>query len=44
VLGLSHSNNDAARAVLAKLAEEHPDERVRTLAEIALGRSIGHKD
>jgi HEAT repeat protein len=44
VLGLSHSNNDAARAVLAKLAEEHPDERVRTLAQIALGRSIGHKD
>jgi hypothetical protein len=44
VLGLSHSNNDAARAVLAKLAEEHPDVRVRTLAEIALGRSIGHKD
>lgn len=44
VLGLSHSNNDAARAVLVKLAAEHPDVRVRTLAEIALGRSIGHKD
>ena len=28
----------------SKLAEEHPDERVRTLAALALGRAIGHKD
>ena len=44
VAALQLSNNEAARAVLTKLADEHPDERVRTLAQIALGRSIGHKD
>jgi HEAT repeat protein len=43
VLGLSHSNNEPSRAALAELAEKHPDQRVRTLAEIALGRSIGHR-
>jgi HEAT repeat protein len=44
VLGLSQSNTEQSRVALAKLAEEHPDERVRTLAAVALGRSIGHKD
>ena len=44
VLGLSHANSEESRAALAELAEEHPDERVRTLAAVALGRPIGHAD
>jgi hypothetical protein len=44
VLGLSVANSDESRAALAELAQKHPDQRVRTLAEIALGRSIGHED
>ncbi len=44
VLALDRSNSDESRALLVELAAEHPDERVRMLASLALGRSIGHKD
>ena len=44
VLGLSRADSEESRAALVELAEKHPDERVRTLAAVALGRSIGHKD
>jgi NAD-dependent oxidoreductase involved in siderophore biosynthesis len=42
VLALRFANAPAAREALAGLAEAHPDERVRTLARLALGRPIGH--
>jgi hypothetical protein len=29
--------------VLVELADTHPDERVRTLAGLALGRGLGHQ-
>jgi len=32
-----------ARAALLEVAETHPDETLRTLAEIALGRPVGHR-
>ena len=35
---------DEGRALLITFAEEHPDRGLRMLAEIALGRPIGHRD
>ncbi len=32
-----------ARAALYEVAETHPDETLRRLAEIALGRPVGHR-
>jgi hypothetical protein len=44
VAALARIGGDEARAALERLAAEHGDERVRTLAEVALGRPIGHED
>jgi HEAT repeat protein len=44
VLALRLVDAPEAREALTGLAENHPDQRVRTLAELALGRPIGHKD
>jgi HEAT repeat protein len=33
-----------AYAELVEIAETHPDPAVRTLAALAIGRSIGHED
>jgi HEAT repeat protein len=44
VVALRHANSPESRAVLVELAEDAADERVRTLAALALGRGIGHKD
>jgi HEAT repeat protein len=43
VLALRFANEAESRAALAQLAEEHPDERVRSLAALALGRDVGHR-
>lgn len=40
---LTINGSPAARAALLEVAETHPDEMLRTLAEIALGRSVGHR-
>jgi HEAT repeats len=42
VIALRHSNSAESRAALEELAAEHPDERVRAIAALALGRDIGH--
>ncbi len=39
---LAINGSPAARAALHEVAETHPDETLRTLAEIALGRPVGH--
>lgn len=39
---LAINGSPAARAVLREVAETHPDETLRRLAEIALGRPVGH--
>ena len=44
VIALQHTSGEEARAALVSLSEEHPDERVRTLARLAIGRPLGHKD
>jgi hypothetical protein len=44
VLALRFANSPEARDVLTGLAEEHPDERIRTLSRLALGEPIGHQD
>jgi hypothetical protein len=44
VLALRFANAPEAREALTGLAEKHPDERIRTLAALALGRPIGHAD
>jgi len=44
VRALRTANVPEARAALAQLADEHPDQRVRALASVALGRALGHKD
>lgn len=41
VQALRAANVPEAREVLVRLADEHPDRRVRTLAALALGRAIG---
>ena len=43
VIALRHANQPEARTVLVELADGHPDQRVRTLAGLALGRGLGHK-
>jgi hypothetical protein len=40
---LAINGSPAARAALYEVAETHPDETLRTLAEIALGRPVGHR-
>jgi hypothetical protein len=44
VLALRFANAPEARETLTLLAGDHPDERVRTLARLALGEAIGHAD
>jgi hypothetical protein len=44
VLALRFAKAPEAREALVGLAATHPDERVRTLAALALGRAIGHQD
>ena len=44
VVALQLTGDPEAAAALAEIAESHPDESVRTLAAIALGRKIGHAD
>jgi hypothetical protein len=39
---LAINGSPDARAALHEVAETHPDERLRKLAEIALGRPLGH--
>jgi len=39
---LAINGSPDARAALHEVAETHPDETLRTLAEIALGRPLGH--
>jgi hypothetical protein len=43
VQALRLANGPEAHDVLVRLADEHPDRRVRTLAALALGRGIGDK-
>jgi hypothetical protein len=43
VVALRTANSAEGRAALVHIADEHPDERVRALAALALGRDIGHK-
>jgi HEAT repeat protein len=43
VLALRQANSPESRAVLVELADEHADQRIRTLAALALGRGIGHR-
>ena len=40
---LAINRSPAARAALNEVAETHPDEMLRKLAEIALGRPLGHR-
>lgn len=40
---LAVNGSPDARAALLEVAETHPDESLRTLAEIALGRPVGHR-
>jgi hypothetical protein len=42
VVALQLTGDPKAQAALAQIAESHPDESVRTLAAIALGRKVGH--
>jgi HEAT repeat protein len=44
VLALRTANCPESRTALVELADQHEDERVRTLAALALGRAIGHRD
>lgn len=44
VLALRLTGTDEARAGLTQLADDHPDPRVRALAGLAIGRSLGHSD
>jgi hypothetical protein len=44
VLALRFANAPEAREALASLADDHPDERIRTFARLALGEAIGHAD
>jgi HEAT repeat protein len=44
VVALRSANSPESTAALVHLADEHPDERVRTMAAVALGRGIGHRD
>jgi hypothetical protein len=43
VLALRVGNTAESRAALVELADAHPDERVRALAGLALGRDLGHR-
>jgi hypothetical protein len=43
ILALSLMQRPEALPVLEELADEHPDPAVRRLAEIALGRDVGHR-
>jgi hypothetical protein len=43
VVGLGLSSAPEARDALRELAAGHPDERLRKLAELALGRPLGHR-
>ncbi len=40
---LAINGSPDASAALHEVAETHPDETLRTLAEIALGRPVGHR-
>ena len=42
VVALHLTGSPEAAAALAEIAESHRDESIRTLADIALGRKIGH--
>jgi hypothetical protein len=44
VLALRLGGSAAAAAVLAELADAHPDARIRSLAALAIGRPLGHAD
>ena len=43
VAGLRFTETREAHEALLSIVEKHPDPGVRTLAELALGRPIGHK-
>lgn len=43
VAGLRFTNTREARDALQTIIDEHPDSGVRMLAELALGRPVGHK-
>ena len=42
IAGLMWSGAGAGHDALVELAEEHPDDSVRMLADVALGRKTGH--